>query len=111
MLKLYDRSEIVNRYNKPIYMSSNSVGDTDLERYKNSDQSDKKDKEFIIQGKSDVLTCIVWYNSSSHREDRGYYLKVYNSAGELVEDTFPGLQLGSKSKASVEEVLTDLGLL
>jgi hypothetical protein len=38
-------------------------------------------------------------------------MKVFNSLGELIEDTFPGLELQDDSQISAEEVLQDLGLL
>ena len=58
----------------------------------------KDSKEYIIQGKNDKLTCIVDYNDSEHEENCGYFMKVFNSLGELIEDTFPGFELQDDSQ-------------
>jgi hypothetical protein len=111
MMHLYNKNEIVNKHGKPIYYFSRSKGNTELEKFKNSTIYDKNDSEYIIQGKNDLLTCIVNYNESEHSENCGYFMKVFNSLGELIEDTFQGLELYDDTKASVEEILIDLDLL
>lgn len=110
-MRLYSKNEIVNKHGKPIYHFSRSVGKTELEKFKNSTIYDKKCEEYIIQGKNDILTCIVDYNDSEHSEQCGYYMKVFNSLGELIEDTFPGIELYDNDNQSVRELLSDLDLL
>jgi hypothetical protein len=38
-------------------------------------------------------------------------MKVFNSLGELIEDTFPGIELYDNGEQSVRELLSDLDLL
>lgn len=111
MKHLYSRNEIMNKHGKPIYYFSRSAGNTELEKFKNSYIFNKDSKEYNIQSKNDTLTCIVDYNDSEHEENCGYFMKVFNSLGELIEDTFPGFELEDDSQISAEEVLQDLGLL
>jgi hypothetical protein len=111
MIQLYARNEIKNKHGKAIYYFSKSTGNTELDKFKNSYIFNKDSKEYTIQGKNDTLTCIVDYNDSEHEENCGHFMKVFNSLGELIEDTFPGFELQDDSQISAEEVLQDLGLL
>lgn len=111
MIHLFGRNEIMNKHGKPIYYFSRSAGNTELEKFKNSSIFNGDSKEYNIQGKNDTLTCIVDYNDSEHEENCGYFMKVFNSLGELIEDTFPGFELQDDSEISAKEVLQDLGLL
>jgi hypothetical protein len=110
-MRLYSKNEIVNKHGKPIYHFSRSVGKTELEKFKNSTIYDKKCEEYTIQGKNDILTCIVDYNDSEHSEHCGYYMKVFNSLGELIEDTFPSTELYDSGDQAVKELLIELNLL
>ncbi len=110
-MKTYSRGEIVNKHGKFIAYFSKSTGSNDLEKFKNSFIYNQNIKEYVVKVKNDVLSCFVEYNLDTHRENCGYFMKVFNSLGELIEDTFPGYSLYDDSQESVEEVLTDLNLL
>ena len=110
-MKTYSRNEIMNKWGKPIYYFSKSPGNTDLEKFKNSFIYNQNSSEYIIQSKNDTFTCVVDYNDSENPDNCGYFMKVFNQLGELVEDTFASYELYDDSKESVEEVLVDLGLL
>ena len=110
-MKLYNRNEIINKFGKPIYYFSNSIGNTDLEKFKNSFIFNSNITEYKIESDTNMLSCFVDYNESEHSENCGYFMKVFNETGEMVEDTFPSYELMDNSKESVEEVLSDLGFL
>lgn len=111
MLNFFRRDDLVNKHGQPIHHFSKCPGSTELEKYKNSYISSKDDIEYQIESKLGLLTCIVRYNESSHSCDCGYYLLIFNNCGELIEDTFPSISVEDGSKGSVEEILSDLGLI
>jgi len=108
-MELFSKDEIINKHGKPVYYFSKSIGNTDLEKFKNSYLFNDKIIEYTIQGKNDIYACFVEYNRSEHRENCGWFMKVFNTAGELIEDTFPKAKLHNKSQKSAEEVLVSLG--
>ena len=111
-MRLFTKEELFNKHGKGIMHFSNANGNTELEKYKNSFVRSGTDIEYTIQGKNELLTCIVRYNQTSHGgEDDGYYALVFNSLGELILDSFPGCMLYDETIDSVKEFLGDEDLI
>lgn len=104
-MKTFRFDELFNSRGQFIGYFSNSNGETELEKYLNSFVYRNDDTQYIVNFNGQEYTCIVRYNDSSHYEDCGYYLMVFNSNGELLHDTFPSYKLYDNTIESVNELL------
>lgn len=110
-MKTFTRNEIINKHGKFIPYFSKSNGSTELEKFKNSFVYNSTDSIYEVTNSKGVkLTCVARFNGSSHQEDNGYFMMVFNDQGELIEDTFPGCMLHDNSLESIEQLLTDFDL-
>lgn len=110
-MKSYSRNEIFNKWEKPIYYFSYAVGNTDLEKFKNSEIFGICIKEYKIEDNNSVFNCFVYYEESDHLENCGYFMKVFNGLGEMIESTAPYYELINDSEECVKKALSDLGFL
>lgn len=114
-MKTFNISEIINSHGQPIYNTVNESGNTDLDKtlnyYKNN-QIKHTLYNNITDKNNDIIHCLVWYNKSEHKENRGYFVDIFNSIGEKIEMSFRGgIQLHQDDLMSLQEVLTDLDYL
>jgi hypothetical protein len=111
-MRLFKKEELFNKHGQMIVYFANAEGNNDLEKYRNSFIRSDDDIEYTIQGKNELLTCIVRYNQTSHGgEDDGHYALIFNSLGELILDSFPGCVLYDETIDSLKEFLGDEGLI
>lgn len=106
-MKTYRLDEIKNKHSKAIYYFSKAEGKTELEKFKNSFIYDKNCKEYVVEKNGDVLTCFIEYNETSDGSNDGWFVKVFNSNGELIEDSFPGIELEDDSLEALEIFLEE----
>jgi hypothetical protein len=106
-MKTFRLDEIVNKHGKHVSYFSKAEGRTDLEKFKNSFIYDKNCKEYVVEKNGDRLTCFVEYNETSDGSNDGWFAKVFNSNGELIEDSFPGLELEDSSLEALEIFLEE----
>jgi hypothetical protein len=112
-MRLFTKEELFNKHGKGIMYFSNAKGNTELEKYKNSFVRSGTDIEYTIQGKNELLTCIVRYNQTSNGgEGDGYYALVFNSLGEFILDGYDDEYiLEDETIGAVEAYLEDEGLI